>query len=278
MKSKIVINEFRYNEFNDMLRTAKTSSHAKARNLDRSNLKNTERTKWTGTKSLSDAFQLTVTGYDAGIDKLPLNTNVTSGAGTECKYDICGGSIDIGEYMNNEPNCFITFEQKDSFALPRLTIYVLLSVAAMVHEKTILNATTSLIKIINKLQQDYDVRVIGIFNLDIKEVTIFDKIILKDFAETLVLNNLAASFHPSYFRRIYFRRMETNGEKFDGGYGRPQGRNETIKVLEKNDNDNTYRDATVYTPFLNDLQLENTKGNYKLSDCKTERMKQFAER
>ncbi len=264
---KVVKTKKLYSEF-----TADAMNTKRHKNANGKDTSNESGSSFSGVKSLKAALELTITGYDAGIQQLPLNTDATSGAGINCVMDICGGSIDIGEYMSGAPNCFITFEQKDSYILPRLTMYINLCYNCNTDKDTALIFALSSIKIINQLQADYDIRVIGVISAVETKVIMHDEIILKNYGETLVLNNLAAALHPAYFRRIWFKHLENSGEKIASGYGRARNHFDMTDELKKDADKATYRDALVISPSIpND-------GKYTLKDCETERLKQYAER
>ena len=59
---------------------------------------------------------------------------------------------------------------------------------------------------------------VGFFDLQFGDTRSIVEVLIKDFDERFVINNIAFSFHPSFFRRIWFSVIEA--EKFIyGGYG-----------------------------------------------------------
>lgn len=205
------------------------------------------------TESLEAARDMALTGWQAGINQLEINTELRTGLGFDPVYDVTGEFIDVGAYMEGTPECFISFQSKDNFNMPRLIIYATLTYSCGVSSAKGIEYAKKLINLVNSAQSNFDVKVIGVFPTDTGKqergsALTVDQVILKDFAETLVLNNLAAAFHPSYFRRLWFRFQENAGDSFSYGYGRTMAEDKIIKYIESKSE--LYKDPYIIAPSL----------------------------
>lgn len=195
---------------------------------------------FTGTYSMEEAIKFARYGWDSGIKEMNLEKELLIDGQFECYNSIVGSSVDVGAYLSGNPECMIQFVDKIERDRPELTIYTMLSYNAGKRQSDALEYAKRVLKIIVNANKEYSVKLVGVFTQyhSSKNVDAIDFITIKDFYQNLVLNNLAFSFHPSFFRRIWFRYVETKPYR-SWGYGQPfeesKYRNE-IKIYHNKSN------------------------------------------
>jgi hypothetical protein len=105
------------------------------------------------------------------------------------------------------------------YNLPTLDIVVNLAYPASVDSNDTLELGKSLVSFINNKAATRNIRLTGVFASNARNNTqVYQMITLKDFDTSLVINNIAYAFHPSFFRRIWFSVLEGK-EYWQSGYG-----------------------------------------------------------
>lgn len=214
-----------------------------------------------GTETLQEAFNLTREGWSNGIKQLPLNTDATGNRGWIPAYKYAGSRVSVPRYLQGKPNAFIRYESKTSYNLPRLTVYTKLTYSARNKINKALEFSTSLVEIVNKLQANYDVQIIGICDTLITKGIVLNEIVIKPYSKQLVLNNVAAAMHPSFFRRIWFRSLETTSHE-QYSYGKTPDPDTVNKAILKN---RQYQDAYIITPSLD--AIRGSSGSFTIDKC-----------
>jgi len=142
---------------------------------------------------------------------------------TEFTPSVVGSVVNIPNYLNGLPEDMFQITDEREYDLPLITIYVRLAYLAKVSAKQALKHCSVLVNEVNKLQSTHNVRIVGIMDTEysnskfnnIRTFT-FLEVTIKDFDQRFVINNIAFSFHPSFFRRLGFKRYEEV-------YGLPSG-------------------------------------------------------
>jgi len=245
--SKIKITQGTYREFVDFSKNRKrskkslSSNHHSSRNGSKG---------FAGTSSFEEALELANKGWDAGIEQLELEDGLlVEGNGMEVKENVCGSLVNIGNYVQGLPNNMYEFSELREYNLEPLTFYVSLNYSFANNLKKISKFTKSIINIINTYQAKHDIRIVGYFDLDfgVRSVT---EVLIKDFGERFVINNIAYAFHSSFFRRLWFSVIEAE-EFIYSGYGRQTS--ETLvnqRVLKQIKKSN---EKAIILPRLDDL-------------------------
>jgi len=190
-------------------------------------------TKWTGTESFEEAMELATKGWESGIKQLDASNKIKVGGNTEFVPNVVGSIVNIGNYVQGVPDNMYEIQTEIEYKTERLDLYVPLSFTAGHTAKTTISRAIDIVKVINELNVDHDIRLIGIFNSTLNgKVDQFDELIIKDYGERLVLNSLAFAFHPSFFRRICFSVRESLPE-CDYGYGSSRNTRQVIDNLKK---------------------------------------------
>ena len=215
--------------------------------------------KFAGTHSFEEALNLANTGWDAGIEQLELEDGLlVSGNGVEIQDNVFGSIVNIGNYLQGLPNNMIEFSEKREYNLNPLTIYVSLNYSARNSTKKALKFTKSIVKIVNKYQSKNNVKLVGFFDLQFGDKRSIIEVLIKDFDERFVINNIAFSFHPSFFRRIWFSVVEAE-EFVNSGYGSQTSEQKIHARLLKDTSE-----SMMILPRLDDLD----SGNFKEAETK----------
>lgn len=251
-----------YSAFINRIESAESSKIAIEKDLNYSET-NTE--KFAGTPDLKSAINQALNGWNAGIEQMQLESISFEGVGIKAVNSYSGGAINIGAYIGNQPQAFTRFKKESTLNLPRLTIYTRLTYSGGNSIEKALNFSKTIVKTVNKLQAENDVQVIGVFESNQSGGVMINEVILKPYGMQLVLNNLAAAFHPSFFRRLWFRHLETSGFDFNSGYGSIVS---SLEALQKNIIETSqYKDPYIITPNLDSVR--NSSGEFKESECTT---------
>jgi hypothetical protein len=221
---KNVAKSFTYNEFINYVETTKrhkdSYSHTSSDNTN----------EWGGVKSFKEAVDLCNNGWDAGIDQMAVEDSFTAQKYIKRRPAMVGGSVNIGRYVQGTPDCMNEFSSDVKYARPRITIVVPLVYGAFVSEEKAMKFSLEVLKLVNSYQSTNDVRLIGVLSSSHdsdKPVAVIDgqkytedfvEVIIKDFGERFVLNSMACVFHPCFFRRLYFKYIETTNY-VNYGYG-----------------------------------------------------------
>lgn len=211
---------FTYNEFIDYVQNTPRTARA-----TKQGHKASEKTKeWGGVESLQEGIDLCRAGWDSGIEQMALEDSFTAQKYIKRVPSMAGGSVNIGRYVSSAPDCMNTFSSNIKYARPRVTIVVPLVYGAFVSEEKAMDYSLDILKLVNSYQTHNDVRLIGVLSsshdTDVIEGVAEDfiEVVIKDFGERFVLNSVACAFHPCFFRRLYFKYLETT-KYVNYGYG-----------------------------------------------------------
>lgn len=242
--------EFEYAEFINYAEKSKPSKKSIDRNYYESK---TGSFNFTQTKNIGESFKLAKYGWDAGLHQIELEDGILTGAGIEFKPNVVGSSVNMGQYLIGQPLDMYEMTEKREFNLDELTVYVNLAYSCYNDGDKALNFCKTMLAHINELQSKYNLRIIGFFDCRQNGIDQKTSIIIKEIDERFTINNLAFSFHPSFFRRIWFKYLESK-EFIASGYGRTTGRKETVDRIKKY---HGIKKALIF-PNLNDLTDEAT--------------------
>lgn len=169
---------------------------------------------WFGeTKNLQETYDFAVHGWDAGLaliddDEIKLNVHGT----VKTMNDIAGAVVDVGGYVSGRPDHMVTFVDEVNRNKPELTIYVDIAYSAYWNADRIMEYTLDIMRRVNQLQANYDVRIVAtnVLYCRGKYGELF--IDVKKLDEPFVINSIAFAFHPSFFRRMWHFYLNTREE------------------------------------------------------------------
>jgi len=199
--NKIIRNDFTYSEFLEYVTTTQGLE-------DNWNGSEEWSRDFTLTNSFKEAVDLAKYGWDSwlkmleDIDLIVVNWNLST------EFAIDWATVDVARYVNGQPDCMINFIDEIEREKPQITIYVPISYQGWVNSKTASKYLISALKVIVKKMQTHDVKVYWVIETRLEHDDLV-VVKLKDFGQQLVLNNFAFAFHPSFFRRLWFRYLET---------------------------------------------------------------------
>lgn len=175
---------------------------------------------FTKTRSLSEAYELAKRGWDSGIRELELEKDLRVRGATNVSYSVTGGAVDVGRYLSGRPDCMMAFEDLVERDKPKLRIVVPLGYNGGVKSETALEYAKKVLSVYQKARKKFNVALVGLFGVkySIYNTHHITEIEVKSYEQDMVLNNLAFAFHPSFFRRIWFRLAETKDYN-TSGYG-----------------------------------------------------------
>lgn len=194
---------------------------------------------FTGTQSYDEAMRLAKYGWETGIKELELEKELIADGQMDFCHEIAGSFVDVGRFLSGIPDCMVNFVDRVERDKPELTVYTMLTYSANKDQKDAQKYAKKILEILVKTNQTHSIKLVGIFctknivkgeNIDSIEM-----VTIKDFYQQFVLNNLAFSFHPSFFRRIWFRFAETTSYR-TFGYGTPMSFERAKELLVENKN------------------------------------------
>lgn len=186
---------------------------------------------FSGTHSLEESYNFAYNGWDSGIKQLELEDGLLVGNGIEFNPSVHGSVVNIPGYLQGIPDSMYEMNEKREYNLEEITIYVQLNYSALHEVEDALNYTQGIIDIVNHYQRNYNVKIVGFNNVSQRGDIMVVFMTIKDFNQRFVLNNIAFSFHPGFFRRIMFRHYETKEYLDILGYGIPQQTQDTIDII-----------------------------------------------
>lgn len=268
LKDSTIVTQERFRQFVERLRNAKPSE----KNADKYDSHNGSES-FTGTPDFNSALDLCDYGWDTGIRQLQADADLMVGAGPVPEFNKYKGRIHVGAYLAGRQDCKIRFSMPTNVMKERLSIFVPLTYSSYITQKKALQFAQEIVKLVNFLQSKYDVQIVGCFGTS-DSTKSFNQVILKNFGEVIVLNNMAAAFHPSFFRRLYFAHLESQNDfKIGWGYGSPMGiasykriikqlgySFETAIVLPRlNDIDNDIKSLNTQYEFISEDEFKNDR-------------------
>lgn len=213
------------NEFYDYVcKTPLNETFRWRSNLSSSKKEHGWKTGWYMSKSFDEASELFKNGWNAGAEELTKRLNaVKSKAEVDKAFknvlDVCGYQAIVPLYLQGVPNSMVN-KRLVPVKQKVITINKMLSASSCVKAETMKQESIKCFQIIKKIEQS-GIRVN--LNLLISTGHVCAKIRLKSAGERLNVSKLAFPLvHPSMFRRLYFRFIETYPtipQSYAYGYG-----------------------------------------------------------
>ena len=247
MSNNIIERSFKYQEFVKFVK--ETPNHKSNSRLKKS--EDTEDKVWSGSENFNESLEWAESGWDSGLKQLELEQGILTGTGMEVSPSMQGSLVNIGNYLNGLPNNMWEFTEEREFNLDPLTVYVPMGYTSSSDGLKAMEFCKKTIKYINVLQSKFNTRVISVqlTNLRAQGKIICTQVLLKDYDERFVLNNIAFAFQPSFFRRLYFKYLETIANMCSG-YGSSARTPQILNYIESSRKDT---DRSILIPSLNDV-------------------------
>ena len=175
-----------------------------------------EANPWAGTHTFEDAVNYAKYGWDAGIKELEQQLDL-DGIKIEVENDIVGCAVDVGRFLSGLPDSMISFYDDTYRDKVPLTVYVNLVYSGMYNGKDAAAFSSKIIETVTHLNKSFNIKLVGVFAVNNTKKTLC-MVNIKDTDESFVLNSLAFAFHPSFFRRFWFKWLETT-PYWNYGYG-----------------------------------------------------------
>lgn len=220
--------------------------------------------EWTQTESLEQALHYARKGWDAGIKQIEVEKDLIISGAIEAHHSISGSAVDVGAYLSGSPENMIQFVDLAEREREELVVYCQLTYAAWVEGDKAMRDTITLLKELQKLNAKYSLRLVGVFASKQNKVYEEVYILIKDTYQNIVINNLAFAYHPSFFRRIWFRFAETKPYLDGDGYGAPYDPEEYVQACLSKHKEQNPRAKHLIIPSPADLPEKWTIENLKV--------------
>lgn len=226
--------------------------HGKTDMLDNERESRRPNIHFTGVSSLKEIEDLALNGWEEGTTKVKMLTDgifnhVSSMIErVEVSHDVEGHSIDVGRFVEGEPECWIKFEnviQEDSNGHRLVRLVLNGAVSAGVSKDIIIQKGAAVVALAELLEYSgfrVQIDLIFLIGSHIDNHILLSKTILKQYDQNLDINIITyALAHPSCARGLNFSIEEQFPKairtKYDisiyGGYGMPTDKvnDETLK-------------------------------------------------
>ncbi len=144
--------------------------------------------------------------------------------GIRLQHDVTGDALDVGRYLDGEPECFASLDNGQPRA-KRVHIIVNAGYIHNVQNKSILRRQKRLVRLIDWLESQ-NVRC-QVTALSSSQTGHFE-VIVKQYHDPLDLNDVAITMHTAWYRRLYFRFAEYS-PTWQGGYGTPRSIDDALQ-------------------------------------------------
>lgn len=204
---------------------------------------------WSGTKDFKQAMEYARVGYDAGIKQLELENGILANVGTKFEAGVYGSVVNMSSYLQGLPDNMFAMKEEREYNMPLLTIYVSLSYHAGNDKKKAMRFSKSITSLVNSRQAKFNIKLVGMFYTEQNGKDFMTEVLIKDFDQRFVLNNVAFAFHPSFFRRLWFSHLEGELCADTCGYGRTASGNKLERYIKKEH----AKGSAILLPSLEDL-------------------------
>lgn len=140
--------------------------------------------------------------------------------------DVVGGAVDVGEYLQGGPECFLRVEDEPGHIRPIVRIGVCVIASANVTALAMMSRGRAILALVDALElQGYSVELTAMYVAQDKQIqtTYFCNTILKQAGAHWDASSVAFGLaHPAFARRLGFRACEFNTAAqriTNGGYG-----------------------------------------------------------
>lgn len=215
-KHKVYYQVFGYTEFIDYcMETPRVDGNGNSSEEDYSGSEN----PWAGTGTWEEAVKFAKHGWDAGLRDLAEYVETDSTL-INVEHALVGHAVDVGRFLTGVPDTMVSFYDDSYRNKAPLTVYVKLTYLADITGEEAMEYCGKVLETIAILNRTFNVKLVGV--LWAKHSKVGDNMVLvniKDTDDRFVMNNLAFSYNPAFFRRFWFKWLETTNF-WEFGYGR----------------------------------------------------------
>lgn len=166
---------------------------------------------WAGSKDYDHALQIAREGLDLEKIHATMGELSIGVKQQELFYDVTGSYVDIGRYLEGEPENMINFQESQENRF--IDVKFLFSENAGVSSETFTNKVIVLASIVDRLESiGFRVRLIACCRCkqdNVSKKFKFDMdVIVKDYKENLSIGQVSGCVNASFFRRIMFAIIE----------------------------------------------------------------------
>lgn len=222
LRGNVKWTQFGYGEFIDFGVTTPKSETCS----DQSSLReypSSDEYPWAGTHTWEQAADYAKNGWDAGIAAIKDYVETDSTL-INIEHALVGHAVDVGRYMTGVPDTMVSFYDDSYRNKAPLTVYTKLTYLADVNGEEAMEYCSKILETIAILNRTFNVKLVGVFDsINKGRVTNMVLVNIKDTDERFVINNLAFAYNPAFFRRFWFKWLETT-DMWESGYGQcPDG-------------------------------------------------------
>lgn len=180
---------------------------------------------WSGSHTMEDAVKIANFGFDYSsgeIDNSAGNLTRLNSRAMETAHevlDVAGGYVDIGEYLDGEPECMWN-TYVDEERSPVRTVYIESAVNAEVDGSQLVNFAQKVAAAMDAAQAlGVYIEIIVVVRVTLPAGIRQLEITVKRPEERVNSNSIVGAFHPVFLRRFYFNWLEWHKHLWDGSYG-----------------------------------------------------------
>lgn len=253
--------EFTYSEF---LRYVESTPRTAGEDGIMKSSEGRGRTAWFQTDSWEQAMDYAKNGWQAGIDALAAEADLAVQGNTEVRHEIVGSTVDVGAFLSGSPECMVQFVDMQERDREELIVYTQLGYNMDTDGDEALKFSKKLLGELVQLNRYYSLKLVGVFSShQSRGIRSEEFITIKDTYQNFVLNNVAFSYHPSFFRRLWFKFIETKDYR-NSGYGRSIDGDEFKTTCEKYHAETNPRAKSIIIPSVANIGLKWEIKNLKI--------------
>lgn len=250
--ARVVQTEFTYSEF---LGYVESTPRVAGRGGIMKSSEDRDRTEWFQTDSWEQAMDYAKNGWQAGIDALAAEADLAVQGNTEVRHEIVGSTVDVGAFLSGSPECMVQFVDMQERDREELVVYAQLGYNAGTDGGEALKFSKKLLGELVQLNRDYSLKLVGVFSSHQSQSIRSDEFItIKDTYQNFILNSVAFSYHPSFFRRLWFKFIETKDYR-DDGYGRSTDGDEFKRLCREYHGKTNPRAKSIIIPSVANIGL-----------------------
>jgi hypothetical protein len=222
--------------------------------------KQTNREKFTGTKTYNEAVKIASLGWPEGTKKMKkglLEFQASEAPQLKSLFDVSGDEPDIDRFLSGEPENMISWENVQASGVVFLDVYFSFSYSCGKKQDAIIKRGVQILSNVDQLEQNgYRVRIIAYERSTDPNGNTFElNVTLKDYQEVIDLDRMAfAMAHPAMLRRLGFRLIEQIPHK---NYDHPNYG--SVEDLKKDDviniTPNTFEPSQIDDLFKSNLAV-----------------------
>lgn len=209
-----------------------------------------------GTKDMDESVKIANEGFE--LDKIQSTLDgISSNDGYELRqsFQVSGGEVEMGMYMEGIPECMIDFDMIESKQFIHLVIGIV--EAGRTQNEQILNRAAAICSIVDQLESDnYRVRLTLAIACEHHSGTSNSQLVMvdvKDYKQPMAIASLAGVLHTGFFRRIVWSHQEGHKWGIGNSVGSTSISNEG-NVIEGIKQSGHIQDSFIFLPSITEHQ------------------------